>query len=209
MDRRRQREQCSLFAHLQPGGGIGRDQGGDRRLAVQIVLTRRGPAASTSRAVSRPPIVVRPATVASRTKGEMRYVQAWRTYWSCLNLPNRQGSRVPAEMAGMGRGNPVSLILGQQISAAGWHARMSSRLAGKGACACRETGFQHPASAVAPSGHRRDEWTEAKIESDQAPTSVDSKKSSWTGRGVRSTTVSMTASSVAPSEQPRNRRWSR
>ena len=41
------------------------------------------------------------------------------------------------------------------ILEAGWHARMSSRLADKGACACVCAGFQHPASAVAPSGHRR------------------------------------------------------
>jgi hypothetical protein len=27
-------------------------------------------------------------------------------------------------------------ILGRQLLEAGWHARMSSRLAGKGACAC-------------------------------------------------------------------------
>lgn len=31
---------------------------------------------------------------------------------------------------------------------------------GKGACACRLSGFQHPALAVAPSGHRRDERLE-------------------------------------------------
>ena len=28
--------------------------------------------------------------------------------------------------------------LGRRINGAGWHARMSSRLAGKGACACDE-----------------------------------------------------------------------
>ena len=33
---------------------------------------------------------------------------------------------------------------------------MSNRLAGKGACACHLSGFQHPASAVAPRGHRCD-----------------------------------------------------
>jgi len=44
--------------------------------------------------------------------------------------------------------------LGRRISEAGWHTRMSSRLAGKGVCACHLSGFQHPASAVAPSGHR-------------------------------------------------------
>lgn len=32
---------------------------------------------------------------------------------------------------------------------AGWHTRMSSRLAGKGVCACLCAGFQHPALAVA------------------------------------------------------------
>jgi hypothetical protein len=32
---------------------------------------------------------------------------------------------------------------------AGWHTRMSNRLAGKGVCACLCAGFQHPASAVA------------------------------------------------------------
>jgi hypothetical protein len=31
---------------------------------------------------------------------------------------------------------------------------------GKGACACRLSGFQHPASAVAPRGHRCDEEAE-------------------------------------------------
>lgn len=38
---------------------------------------------------------------------------------------------------------------------------MSSRLAGKGACACHLSGFQHPASAVAPRGHRCDEEASA------------------------------------------------
>lgn len=51
--------------------------------------------------------------------------------------------------------------LGHRHSEAGWHARMSSRLAGKGACACHLSGFQHPASAVAPRGHRRDDEASA------------------------------------------------
>jgi hypothetical protein len=50
-----------------------------------------------------------------------------------------------------------SCQLGHDFVGAGWHARMSSRLAGKGACACRKTSFQHPASAAAPRGHRRGE----------------------------------------------------
>lgn len=71
-----------------------------------------------------------------------------------------QTSNISVKKAEMGRGNPFSRILGRY--AAGWHARMSSRFAGKGACACRETGFQHPALAVAPSGHRRDDMTQSR-----------------------------------------------
>lgn len=35
-------------------------------------------------------------------------------------------------------------------SGAGWHARMSNRLAGKGACALLRLGFEHPAHGRRP-----------------------------------------------------------